>query len=79
MESKNGFLNFVPDIASCEINGFLETTRVVLPNKEDTDARPSIINEILPGYISVFTGKIDHCIWVAEDISEIISSYLNEN
>lgn len=76
---KSGFEDFVPNIADCELQGFLQTTRVVLANKENTDERPSIIKEILPGFISVFTGKIDHCIWVAEDIANMISRHLNSD
>ena len=41
-----------------------------------TDARPSIINEVVPGFISVFTGKIDHCMWVADDITNMVSAHL---
>jgi len=73
---KNGFIDFVSSVNDCQIEGFLQTTRVVLHNKEDTDARPSFIQEIVPGFVSVFTGKIDHCTWVAEDVSQIISLHL---
>lgn len=76
---KNSFADFVPAVHDCEIQGFLQTTRVVLANKENTDARPSIIKEITPGFMSVFTGKIDHCTWVAEDITKTLSAYLGKN
>ena len=76
---KDGFMDFVPSVNDCELEGFLQTTRVVLANRESTDARPSIIKEVVPGFISVFTGKIDHCMWVADDITNMVSAHLGLN
>ena len=75
---KNSFIDFIPDVMNCEIQGFLETTRIVLANEESTDARPSIIKEVVPGFISVFTGKIDHCTWVAKDIAQMVSLHIGK-
>lgn len=61
---------FVPDLAGATLVGFLQGPRVVLANKDDTDARPSIIEQPEKGYFSVFTGKIDHCMWVADEIAK---------
>jgi hypothetical protein len=72
----HSFEEFVPSVNSAQLKGFLQTTRVVLPNKEKTDARPSIINEIDEGFLSVFTAKIDHCMWVSKEISQRINNYL---
>jgi hypothetical protein len=72
----HSFEEFVPSVISSHLKGFLQTTRVVLPNKEKTDARPSIINEIDKGFLSVFTAKIDHCMWVSKEISLRINNYL---
>jgi hypothetical protein len=33
-------------------------TRVVLPRREKTDERPTIVNQLLPGFWQVFSGKI---------------------
>lgn len=63
---------FVPALASAQLVGFLEGPRVVLAHRDSTDARPSIIEQHEPGYLSVFTGKIDHCVWVADDIAALI-------
>lgn len=60
--------HFVPALAASKLVGFLEGPRMVLARKEDTDARPSIVTDYGGGYFSVFAGKIDHSIWVAEDV-----------
>ncbi len=70
------FSEFVPAVKDSKVRGFLETTRVVQAYKEETDARPSIIEKIDDGFISVFTAKIDHCMWVSKEISLDIKNYL---
>ncbi len=70
------FSKFVPAVIESKLKGFLETTRVVQAYKEDTDARPSIIEKIDDGFLSVFTAKIDHCMWVSKKISLDIKNYL---
>ena len=63
-------LEFVPSLASAKPVGFLQGPRVVLANRDATDARPSIVESPEPGYVSVFAGKIDHCVWVADEVVE---------
>jgi len=70
------FSEFVPAVKDSNLKGFLETTRVVQAYKEETDARPSIIEKIDDGFLSVFTAKIDHCMWVSKEISLDIKNYL---
>jgi glycine/D-amino acid oxidase-like deaminating enzyme len=59
---------FVPDFAAARLAGFLEGPRVVLAHRDTTDARPSIVQVPESGYVSVFAGKIDHCIWIADEV-----------
>lgn len=61
---------FVPALKDARLKGFLHGPRMVLARRDDTDARPSIIDQPLPGYISVFSGKIDHCMWVADEVAQ---------
>jgi len=63
---------FIPALESARLVGFLEGPRVVLAHRDSTDARPSIVQQYEPGYLSVFTGKIDHCIWVADDVADLL-------
>ncbi len=59
---------YVPILKNATLAGFLEGPRMVLASKEDTDARPSVITEYDENYFTVFSGKIDHCMWVAEEM-----------
>jgi len=59
--------NFIPALKNAKLIDFLEGPRMVLPKKGDSDARPSLITNT-NDYIEVFSGKIDHSIWVAEEI-----------
>ena len=61
---------FVPSLNSAKPVGFLQGPRVVLANLDETDTRPSIVESPEPGYVSVFAGKIDHCVWVADEVAE---------
>ena len=46
---------------------------MVFSGKDSTDERPSVINILdNDGFIAVFSGKIDHSIWVADHVAEII-------
>ena len=63
---------FIPNIANAKIVDFLQGPRMVLANKDRTDARPSVIKTFDNKYVTIFSGKIDHSIWVAEDIKLIL-------
>jgi hypothetical protein len=59
---------YVPVLEKAEVLGYLEGPRMVLARRSDTDARPSLITEYDAKYFTVFSGKIDHCIWVADEV-----------
>jgi len=61
--------NFIPMLKKSKLIDFLEGPRMVLPRKDKSDKRPSIITDT-NDYIEVFSGKIDHSIWVAEEINK---------
>lgn len=63
---------FVPVLAHAKLVGFLQSPRMVLANRDKDDARPSIITNYGNNYYTIFAGKIDHCIWVADEIVNII-------
>ena len=50
----------------------MEGPIVVIAYQDDTDARPSLVESPEPGYVSVFSGKIDHCVWVADEVIETL-------
>lgn len=64
---------FVPALATARLKGFLEGPRMVLAHRHSTDTRPSIVRQHEPGYITAFTGKIDHCMWVADEVADALT------
>ena len=64
---------YVPELLNSNMSGYLQSPRVVMANSDKTDARPSIINTYGKSYHTVFSGKIDHCVWVADDLLGRIS------
>jgi glycine/D-amino acid oxidase-like deaminating enzyme len=65
---------FVPKVAQAGLVDILEGPRMVLARRDESDPRPSFIDEPEPGYITVFAGKIDHSIWLADEIADRISA-----
>ena len=61
---------FVPALRDCRLAGIVQGPRVVFADRAATDGRPSRVTQHEPGYITVFSGKIDHCPWVADDVAE---------
>jgi hypothetical protein len=64
---------YIPILKKAKLVKMLESPRMILANKEASDARPSIINTPLENYLTVFSGKIDHCFSVADKISNYFS------
>jgi glycine/D-amino acid oxidase-like deaminating enzyme len=64
--------SWLPDILNAELVDYLVTVRVVLADVDSTDRRPSLINKLpFPDpYYVIFSGKIDHSIWVAKEIND---------
>jgi hypothetical protein len=64
---------FIPILRKARFINLLESPRMVLANTEKTDARPSILNVPLENYLTVFSGKVDHCFAVSNKISNYFS------
>ena len=64
---------FIPILKKATFVKLLESPRMVLANKEETDARPSILNVPIKNYLTVFSGKVDHCFTVSNKISNYFS------
>jgi glycine/D-amino acid oxidase-like deaminating enzyme len=65
---------YIPALRGAELVGFLEGPRMVLAKRDDSDTRPSIVNNYNGSYISVFAGKIDHSLWVADDVGALLKA-----
>ncbi len=50
------------------------TVRTVLPNLDNTDARPTIVRKLKNNIISIFSGKIGNCIQAADEVEKIIEN-----
>jgi glycine/D-amino acid oxidase-like deaminating enzyme len=61
---------FVPGLRDATMVGCLEGPRMVLARNHATDARPSLLTSYGPRYHTVFSGKIDHCVWIADELVE---------
>ena len=67
--------DFMPSLDNAELVGFLEGPRMVLARNDANDSRPSLVTNYDDGYFSVFAGKIDHSIWVAEDLMGFLKNF----
>lgn len=66
--------NFIPDLEKAEHIGSMFTIRTVLPNLENTDARPTIVNQLNENLISIFSGKIGNCVDAAHQVDQLITN-----
>ena len=58
---------YFPEIDKAEHIGSMYTIRTVLPNRDSTDERPTIIRKKENNFI-LFSGKVGNCVKAAEDI-----------
>jgi glycine/D-amino acid oxidase-like deaminating enzyme len=65
---------YFPELGDLEILGELTAIRSIDPNVKLTDRRISRVSETESGFFEVWSGKIDHCIDVSEEISNLIAN-----
>lgn len=68
---------FFYDIQNAEHVGSMFTIRTVLPYKDDTDERPTIVEHIGNGIITIFSGKLGTCVAAANQVSDIVENSSN--
>lgn len=64
---------FIPDIVNARHVGSMYTFRTVLPHKDATDERPTVVRKISENAVSVFSGKFSNCVEAADRVSDIVS------
>tara|TARA_R110000737_G_scaffold316794_1_gene327208 strand:- start:98 stop:1825 length:1728 start_codon:yes stop_codon:yes gene_type:complete len=64
---------FFPDIEEAEHLGSMYTIRTVLPNKDKTDERPTIVKKQDNNFI-LFSGKVGNCVEAAIKIEEMVNN-----
>lgn len=62
---------YIPGLAEAEHLGSMYTIRTTLPNREDTDARPTLV-EKEDNVFRVFSGKLSACIQAGDKVTEEI-------
>jgi glycine/D-amino acid oxidase-like deaminating enzyme len=63
---------FIPALAEARHIGSMYTVRTVLPGRDDTDERPSIVTRVNEKLIKVFSGKIGNCVESAREAVALI-------
>lgn len=67
--------DYIPALAKAKLCGYLESPRMVLPKHEQDDARPSFITDYGEGYLTVFSGKIDRSLSIADSVCLKVKAY----
>lgn len=63
---------WLPGLMDAKHIGSMFTVRAVLPHVNDTDERPTIVDEVDEQVIRVFSGKLAGCIQAAEEVEAIV-------
>jgi glycine/D-amino acid oxidase-like deaminating enzyme len=63
---------FIPAIAQARHVGSMYTVRTVLPDRDATDERPTLVSQIDEQVIQVFSGKLGNCVEAARAVAELI-------
>lgn len=69
--------HYFPELVDMEVLEELRAVRSIDPTVKLTDRRISRVSETESGFFEVWSGKIDHCIDVAEEICELIANRRN--
>jgi len=64
---------FIPFLEGARVVGYLSGPRMVRANRDQTDERPSLV-ESYGAYFTVFSGKVDHCAWVSNQVTRNVKS-----
>lgn len=67
------FNEWFPRIKEIEVVALLTTVRSIQPNMQATDKRVSVVKEPAENFLTIWSGKIDHCVEIAETILSRIS------
>ena len=63
---------FIPALVKAKHVGSMFTFRTVLPYKEKTAARPTLVTKIDPKTVTIFSGKIGNCVEAAEEVTNMV-------
>jgi glycine/D-amino acid oxidase-like deaminating enzyme len=66
---------FIPALRRARVRSICQAVRTVRAGAAEVFARPSIVTLHSPGYVTVLSGKIDHCTWVADDVAAALGCH----
>ncbi len=66
---------FIPKVKYAKHFGSMYTFRTVLPYKDKTDERPTLVRQISEKIITIFSGKIVTCVEAAEQVSILLNGF----
>jgi hypothetical protein len=67
------FHEWFPQIKEIQVVDLLTTVRSIQPNMQATDKRITTVQEPVENFFTIWSGKIDHCVEIAEKILSRIS------
>lgn len=70
--------SYIPEIEKCRHLSSMYIVRMVLPKKEKTDSRPTMLEELRPGFWQMFSGKITTSVPQAIELSTEIDRFLKK-
>ena len=62
------FYEWFPSAEIFEVANILTTVRSIQPNMQTSDKRVSSVQQIAPNFFNIWSGKIDHCVDIANSI-----------
>jgi hypothetical protein len=65
---------YIPLISQAKHVGSMYTIRTVLPHKDATDERPTIVRQINKKVINIFSGKISTCVEIFNQVAKLIEA-----
>jgi glycine/D-amino acid oxidase-like deaminating enzyme len=63
---RDSLAEYLPGVRDAKHVGSLYTVRTVLPNKEATDARPTMVEQLDDSVVRIFSGKLGTCVEAAK-------------
>lgn len=73
---KKKWQSYAPEIEKCQQVSSMYVARMVLPKKEKTDSRPTMLEELLPGVWQIFSGKITTSVPQAIELGVLVDKFL---
>jgi hypothetical protein len=65
-------MKFIPGLVDAEMVGSFYTVRTVLPHRDETDERPTLVRRLDDQIVSVFSGKLSTASVAAQQVTAII-------